>query len=179
MASKAVHETMCVCLKKLTDHLCHLNVIERKQSIISLDTMLSETHMTLKCAETVLECHLCRLDSKVMLLIMTLLQTVLNWVLVEHQQKENRPDLPPIHFGRWRVSTANGHLIKDLLTSRIVATSDSVISTLRLRIDEITLKARRDNMRYGFMDSESLQETLRRLTGSVRKLGGCIQSCTD
>lgn len=169
-------ETTCTCLKRLTDHLCYLNVIERKQNIICLDTTLSGTDMILGCAEIVLECHFCRLDSKVMLLIMTLLQTVLNWVLVEYKQKTHGRQLPPILFGDWKVSTADGHLIKMLLTSRILATSGSVVSTLRLRMDEITLKASKQNMSYRFMDFECLQQTLQRLTLSLRELVEYIKS---
>ncbi|KAK1767545.1 Zn(2)-Cys(6) zinc finger domain protein [Phialemonium atrogriseum] len=167
----------CSCLKRLTDHLCHLNTIERKQDIICLDTTLSKTDTTLSCAESVLECHHCRLDSKVVLLIMTVLQTALNWLSVEYRHGTYaRRRLPPIHFGSWRVPEADGDLIKKLLTSRILATSDSVASTLRLRMDEITLKASKQNMSSRFMDAESLQQTLQRLTSSLRELAEHVKS---
>jgi hypothetical protein len=61
----------CGCLKRLADHMCHLNMIERKQDIICLDTTLAKTHATVSCAENTLECPHCRLDAKVVLLIMT------------------------------------------------------------------------------------------------------------
>lgn len=167
--------TTCFCLKRLTDRLCHLNIIERKQNMIRLDMTLSETDTTLSCAEIALECHFCRLDSKVILLIMTVLQTVLNWVIVEYKQKIQGRELPPIHFGDWKLSVADGNLIKVQLTNRILATSDSVVSTLRLRMDEIKLKASRQNLGYGFMDSEHLQHMLHRLTASLKELAECIK----
>lgn len=167
----------CGCLKRLTDHLCHLNTIERKQDIICLDTTLSKTDTTLSCAESVLECHHCRLDSKVVLLIMTVLQTALNWLSVEYRHRAYaRRRLPPIHFGSWKVPEADGDLIKKLLTNRILATADSVASTLRLRMDEITLKASKQNMSSRFMDAESLQQTLQRLTSSLRELAEHVKS---
>jgi hypothetical protein len=163
-------DSHCACLMRLTDHLCRLNNIERKQNVIFLDTTLYETDLTLHCAEIVLECHMCRLDSKVMLLTMTLLQTVLNWVTVEYSQGSHKRQLPSIHFGDWELSPADGHLIKRLLTNRILATSTSVLSTLHLRMDEIRIKATKQNARYGYMDSECLQQTLQRLGQTLSEL---------
>ena len=166
----------CTCLKRLTDHLCHLNVIERKQNTICIDTTLSETDTTLSCAESVLECHFCRLDSKLMLLVMTVLQTVLNWVNMEYRQKTHGRQLTPVHFGHWKVPKADGHLIEVLLTNRILATSDSVVRTLRLRMDEITLKASKQDMSYRFMDAEFLQQALQRLASSLQELAEYVKS---
>jgi hypothetical protein len=74
------------------------------------------------------------------------------------------------------VPEADGDLIKHLLTGRFIAMSDSVISTLRLRMDEITLKANKQNMSSRFMDAEFLQQTLQRLTSSLRELAEHVKS---
>jgi hypothetical protein len=175
-SSNEREDVSCSCLKRLADHLCHLNTIERRQDIICLDTTLSKTHTTLSCVDGVLECNHCRLDSKVVLLIMTVLQTALNWLNVEYRHKTYARQLPAIYFGSWRVPEADGALIKNLLTNQILAASDSVVSTLRLRMDEITLKASKQNMSSRFMDAEFLQQTLQRLTSSLRELAEYVKN---
>ncbi|KAK4200397.1 hypothetical protein QBC40DRAFT_254172 [Triangularia verruculosa] len=208
--TKSKNNGTCQCLKQLTDHLCHLNDIERKlqQDPIRLDTTLSETDATIDCGENALDCHHCRLDSKVILLIMTLLQTVLNWVTVEYKQqplagsshdhhhhhmmRRSKPSsssssspssqgatmttkrLPPVTVGSWKIPNPDAQLVVLLLTNRVLTGADAVVSTLRLRMDEISLKASKqgNSMRncYKYMDAEVLQQALQRLTGSLREL---------
>ncbi|KAH9986168.1 hypothetical protein F4779DRAFT_308826 [Xylariaceae sp. FL0662B] len=166
------YEQTCTCFKKLTDHLCDLNVTERQQNIICPDVTLYKTNLVLGCAEGVLACHFCRLDSKVLLLVMTVLQTVLNWVRVEYSQHRTNPrnNLPATHFGNWKVPEADGHLIKSLLTSRTLGACEPVINILRLRMEEIAVGASKANLTYQYMDTEPLQHTLQRLITSLGEL---------
>ncbi|ORY69072.1 uncharacterized protein BCR38DRAFT_482543 [Pseudomassariella vexata] len=165
----------CTCLGSLTGHLCHLNRMERQQNIICLDMTLAKTTKVLACADSVLACHFCRLDCKVLLLVITVLQTVLNWIRVEYSHDSGVRDLPTILFGNWQVPKTDGHLIKNLLTSRILANSDSVVNILRLRIEEIALHSGKKRLNYQFMDAESLQQTLQRLMVSLRELSECVK----
>ncbi|KAK4172023.1 hypothetical protein QBC36DRAFT_248437 [Triangularia setosa] len=186
--TKSKNNGTCQCLKQLTDHLCHLNDIERKlqQDPIRLDTTLSETDATIDCGENALECHHCRLNSKVILLIMTLLQTVLNWVTVEYKQQPlagtmvTTKRLPPVTVGSWKIPNPDAQLVVLLLTNRVLTGADAVVSTLRLRMDEISLKASKqgNSMRncYKYMDAEVLQQALQRLTGSLRELDEVVSA---
>ena len=160
----------CSCLRKLADHLCHLNMIEHKHESICLDTTLSETDSTRNCAESVLECHRCRFDLKVALLMTTVLQTALDLLSVGLRHKTYMQQLPTVLFGTWRVPESDAIFIKKLLMYRILTTSDAVVNNLRLRIDEITLKASKQSMSSKFMDAEFLQQALRRLAESLGEL---------
>lgn len=168
-------EMSCSCLKNLTEYLCYLDIIERKRDFMCLDKTLSETDKTLSYIKIVLECDFCRLDSKVILLVMTVLQTVLNWVAVEYMQKTCRREIPAVQFGDWTVSMADSLLIKSILTSRILATFDSVVDSLRIRMDDMSLKAIHKDICYGFMDSEALQQTLQRLSLSLEKISEYVK----
>lgn len=170
------------CFRRIINHLGKLNTIERQPSIICLEVTLSSADVVMACAQKVLGCHSCRLDSKVLLLLMTVIQTVLNWVRVEYassQQRKSPRDLPAIFFGSWKVSDADGHLIKGLLTRRILATCESVVKVLRLRLDEIALDASRQNLTYQLIDAESLQHTLQRLTSSLNQLMELIKALSQ
>lgn len=159
------------CFPRLIEHLSNLKIIERQpKNIIDLEVTLSKADIVLGCAQRILGCYSCRLDSKVLLLLMTVLQTVLNWVRVEYTMKESSQNPPAILFGNWKVPEADGHLIKGVLTRRILATYESVIKVLRLRMDEIALIASRENLTYQLMDAESLQHALQRLTTSLKQL---------
>lgn len=164
----------CTCFKRLTDHLCDLNIIERQQDIIPCDTMLQKANTIVTCTESVLSCHHCRLDSKILMLIMTVLQTVLNWVCVEHKQckQQNARELPAVHFGDWKVPESDGLLIQGLLTSRVLVSFQSTVNMLRLRLDEIVLGASKTKRVYQHMDIDSLRHALQRLMTSLGELAG-------
>ncbi|KAG6358655.1 hypothetical protein INS49_012173 [Diaporthe citri] len=162
-------DQVCSCFKRLTDHLQDLNITERQQSIISSDTLLQKSCGVLVFSQGVLACRHCHLDSKILLLLMTVLQTVLNWVYVESKQHKNKTrEIPAIYFGTWKVPEAHGHLIQGLLTSQVLAGLQSIVDTLRLRVDEISLGASKAEGMYQYMDAESLRHALQRL---VRLLG--------
>ncbi|KAI8630113.1 hypothetical protein F5Y19DRAFT_53855 [Xylariaceae sp. FL1651] len=174
-------ESTCACLKHLTDHLCHLNALERQKKPIHVDTALCKTDVTLTFAASVLECHLCRLDSKVLLLVTTVLQTVLNWIRIEYHQQQRQSQLPKpypnssrlplVQVGSWKVPEADGNLIRSVLTSRVLASSSFVVNVLCLRVDEIALTSNDvQGLSYQSMDVEPLQQTLQRLTVSLREL---------
>ncbi|KAL2751983.1 hypothetical protein ACRALDRAFT_1072895 [Sodiomyces alcalophilus JCM 7366] len=167
------HSCTFNCFRRLTKHLGNLNTIERRCNLICLDETLFSADVVMGCAQRVLECYFCRLDSKVLLLLMTMLQTVLNWVRVEYtsnQQRKSPRDPPAIFVGNWKVPEADGHRIKGLLTRRILATCESVVKVLRHRLDEIALGASRESLMYHFMDAESLQHTLQRLSTSLKQV---------
>lgn len=167
------HGCMFSCFRRLTKHLGNLNNMERRCNLICLDDTLSNADVVMGCAQRVLDCHFCRLDSKVLLLLMTVLQTVLNWVRVEYtsnQQRKSPRDPPAIFVGNWKVPEADGHRIKGLLTRRILTTCEFVVKVLHLRLDEIALDASRENLVYHSMDAESLQHTLQRLSTSLKEV---------
>ncbi|EFY94497.1 hypothetical protein MAA_10040 [Metarhizium robertsii ARSEF 23] len=161
------------CFKRLASHLGDLNTMERQPNMICLDVTLSHADMVIGCAHKVFGCYSCRLDTKVLLMLMTALQTVLNWVRVEYtssQQGDAPCNLPEILFGSWKVPSEDGHHIKRLLTRRILATCESAIKVLRFRLDEIALDTSRGNLTYQLLDVESLQNTLQRLASSLKQL---------
>ncbi|KAF5854796.1 hypothetical protein ETB97_011512 [Aspergillus alliaceus] len=159
------------CFWRLMEHLSNLNLMERQpDNIIDLEVTLSKADTVLGCTRRILGCYSCRLDSKVLLLLMTVLQTVLNWMRVEYTMKKSSQNSPAILFGNWKVPEADARLIKGVLTRRILAAYESAVKVLCLRMDEIALGASRENLTYQLMDAESLQHTLQRLTTSLKQL---------
>ncbi|KAL9086207.1 MAG: hypothetical protein Q9165_007272 [Trypethelium subeluteriae] len=160
----------CNCLRVLADQLCHLNTLENKHDSLYFETILSETDTTRNCAQTVLECHRCRLDLKVALLMTTVLQIVLDWLSTELRHKAYMQQVPKVSFGTWKVPESDAVCIKKLLTYRILTTSEAVVNSLRVRVDEIAVKASKQSENSRFRDAETLQQTLLRLAGSLREL---------
>ncbi|KAF5121800.1 hypothetical protein E5D57_012270 [Metarhizium anisopliae] len=150
--------------KRLASHLGDLNTMERQPNMICLDVTLSHADMVIGCAHKVFGCYSCRLDTKVLLMLMTALQTVLNW------RRDSPCNLPAILFGSWKVPNEDGYHIKRLWTRRILATCESVIKVLRFWLDEIALDTSRGNLTYQLLDVESLQNTLQRLASSLKQL---------
>lgn len=173
------NDPVCTCFKGLTEHLHQLNVTERQQSLICLDMTFARTDTVLQFAQGVLSCHFCRLDSKVLLLVMTIVQTVLNWMKVVTGGKATPRDLPPIHFGDWKVPETDGYLIKEALTSRILTSSINVVKTLCLRMKDFTDEAGKQGLSYQVMDSESLEQMLRRLRTSLKHLADSVQFSSE
>jgi len=168
----------CQCLKILTDHLCYLNTLERQQQqqfqennssrpIISVDVALNETDATLRKISSILDCLICRLDSKVLLLVLTVSQTVVNWIKISYyrhdspnsnQQPQNQGpgrdgdgDGDPhvrvnvhvsVSVGAWQLSEADGNMLKLVLTSRVLASAASLANVLRLRIEDVASASR-------------------------------------
>ncbi|KUI71286.1 Thiamine repressible genes regulatory protein thi5 [Cytospora mali] len=168
-----VSDQACDCFKQLTDQLHDLNITERQQTIISSETTLQKSHVVLVCIEGILTCQHCRLDSKILLLVMTVLQTVLNWICVGYKEHRSKArEIPAIYFGAWKVPDADGHHIQGLLTSRVLAGLQSIVDIIRLRMDEIALGASRTKGMYQYMDVESLRHALQRLVASLGEAAG-------
>lgn len=90
------------------------------------------------CTESVLVCHWCRLDSKFFILVTAALQKVLTWFCVEHEQYGNAKHEPPAeHFDSWKTPEADGRLVQELLTSRVLDRLPSTANLLRIHMDEI------------------------------------------
>jgi hypothetical protein len=180
----------CLCLERLTAHLCHLNSLQRRaKGSVQIDTALRETDVTLKYAGGILECKTCHPDSNVLLLVVAVLQMMMNWIRIQYQQGQHQhsdlgdqipspatgcPEPPPpiVQIGSWKVSEADGNLVKVIITSRILASSGRILTTLRLRADEMALEA----PAYQTLDAEPLRHMLQRLATSIQELGRYV-SC--
>ncbi|PYI02486.1 hypothetical protein BO78DRAFT_422531 [Aspergillus sclerotiicarbonarius CBS 121057] len=159
----------CSCLRLLTEQLCLLNLTERKHITISSDRILSRASAILNCSDSALACAFCRLDTTVLQLVTTTLQTIFHWAKMDYRQDSAQHRLPPIHFGDWRVPEQDSHLVKLLLTHRVLSLGHSVVKILGLRVDEIQLLARKQ-MRYQFMDMENMRHAVKSLSSSLTDL---------
>ncbi|KAH7305900.1 hypothetical protein B0I35DRAFT_443457 [Stachybotrys elegans] len=166
----------CSCLRVLTDQLCSLNAVERKQDHLRLDTTFSNTSAVLDSSGGALTCGMCHLDTKVLLLVMTLLQTVINWARVGSQKALHPSDAPPVTFGEWRVSAEDGNVIRALLVNRVLAKSTSTVEVLRQRIHEVSINANKSNLAFQMMDAEALRSQLGRLEHSMREVTQIIKA---
>ncbi|KUI70474.1 hypothetical protein VM1G_06145 [Cytospora mali] len=176
-SSKSKEGSTCPCLKTLTDHLCQLNILERRNAFTRLDITLSRTREVLLCSEDVLACHFCRLDTRLMVLLARLLQTVFTWAKVgyHHQGAMQDQSLLPVYLGEWKVAEEDGRLVKAILTGRLLSGGNSLISALRVRLDEVVQVARRQNIKYQVLHVDELQHTLQRLTGLLRELSQYVR----
>ncbi|RAH52502.1 hypothetical protein BO85DRAFT_454014 [Aspergillus piperis CBS 112811] len=118
------------------------------------------------CADGILHCVLCQLDSTVLRLLMTALQKIFSWVYMGYSKQPEAPQLPPVHFGDWRVSEQDGEMVKLLLTKHVLSLCRSVVRNLQLRVDEMHLLAKVQT-RFHCMDTASMSVLAERLASSL------------
>ncbi|GLB11905.1 hypothetical protein AtubIFM57258_009179 [Aspergillus tubingensis] len=97
---------------------------------------------------------------------MTALQTIFSWVYMGYSEQSGAPQLPPVHFGDWRVSEQDGEMVKLLLTKHILSLCRSVVRILQLRVDEMHLLAKIQS-RFHCMDTASMSVLAERLSSSL------------
>ncbi|CRG87957.1 hypothetical protein PISL3812_04979 [Talaromyces islandicus] len=166
---------ICECLSALTDRLCVMNAMERKHVRISIDRIFSEANKVLDNAVVVLGCQQCRVDSKVLLMIITMLQTVFNWAMQEQQSTWEPQNIPAVAFGKWTISEEESKMVKTLLVDRVLTRSSSMTDVLRQRITHISHMANNKKVSYQVMDAVTLEFTLQRLVFSVREVIRCVK----
>jgi len=87
------------------------------------------------------------------------------------------PTLPPpatvVQVGTWKVPEADQVLVKNILTSRVLASSSSVLVTMRLRADKMALEvaASAHSPVYHALNVEPVQQMLQRLAVTMQELG--------
>jgi hypothetical protein len=161
----------CRCLRMLADQFSHPSSVERRQENPRIDTTFFKMSVILDCSTAALNCPLCVCNSKVLLLVMTLLQTVFGWAKLSFQRVAQTQRLPTISFGDWEVSAEEGSAIQALPGSRVLTKSASTVDILLGRVGEITEASgggAGGAMSYQVMDAEVLQTTLQRLTQTFR-----------
>jgi hypothetical protein len=161
----------CECLRTLADQLCFLNAIERKHMRPPLDSIFSRASKILDHAASALNCQQCWIDSKVLTLIITTLQTVFNWAMQEQQSSlEKAQNIPVVVFGRWTVSEEESKMVKAILVDRVLSRSNSTTDVLRQRITHISRMANNQRVPYQVMDVVTLEFILQRLIFSVKEV---------
>ncbi|EED13065.1 hypothetical protein TSTA_055670 [Talaromyces stipitatus ATCC 10500] len=168
----------CECLRILTEQLCILNTMERRHAWISLDAIFSKTSHILDIAASVLDCQQCGIDSKVLLLIMILLQTVFNWAMLEQHHCGDNSNTPTVVFGKWKMSGEESDMVKTMLVNRVLARSSSITDKLRQRVTHISHMANNNTVPYQLMDAGTLEFALQRLVFSVREVVHRVKSKT-
>lgn len=168
----------CECLRALTDQLCVVNAMERRHVWIPVDTIFSKTSTILDSAASALECQQCGIDSKVLLLVMTLLQTVFNWAMLEQQHCGDNSNTPVVVFGKWKMSGEESDIVKAILVNRVLARSSSITDKLRQRVIHVSRMANNNTVPYQVMDAATLEFVLQRLVFSVREVVHRVKSKT-
>ncbi|KFA46872.1 hypothetical protein S40293_11549 [Stachybotrys chartarum IBT 40293] len=166
----------CGCLRILTNKLCALNEVERKADHLRLDTTLSKGSAVLTCSATALACPLCLLDSKVILLVMTLLQTIINWARDGCGSSTAPQDSPPVVFGEWPVSREDGNAVRAVLITRVMTRTTTTLDVLRQRIRDFAAVAKQQKLAYQAMEAEALQATLQRVIHSMSEVTQMIKA---
>lgn len=166
----------CGCLRILTNKLCALNEVERKSDHLRLDTTLSKGSAVLTCSATALACPLCLLDSKVILLVMTLLQTIINWARDGCGSSTAPQDSPPVVFGEWPVSREDGNAVRAVLITRVMTRTATTLDVLRQRIRDFAAVAKQQKLAYQAMEAEALQATLQRVIHSMSEVTQMIKA---
>lgn len=161
------NRSSCECLRKLTEQLCILNDKERQHGDIPLESILSHASVILNMLESAVDCQECRRDSKALLLMMTLLQTVFNWAMLEQRHCDDKSNIQPVVFGKWTISAEENNLEKGAPINMIWVRSTSAVDKFRQRI---TGMVNNEASPYQVMDVATLEFVLQRLVFSIMEV---------
>ena len=130
---------LCPCLRQYTSVLCQLQTIEMRQHPVKTDTLLTSANLVMSQTEDQLKCTQCMYDSRVLVQLVMVIQTMFNWV----QGQCQTPLAPSSHIkatlGQHNLTREESTFIKMALISRALARIRTVLKVMVSRVEQMSL----------------------------------------
>ena len=127
--------TPCHCLRTYTDTLCQLQTIEKRRYPIQTDILLTCTNLVLSMTSKQSKCPRCLLDSRVLMQIIMIFQTIFTWAQSQCFVPNNRhfPD-SVITLGRHELTKEETCLVKSALVAHALNNTTAALKAIMARI---------------------------------------------
>ncbi|OCK86104.1 hypothetical protein K432DRAFT_438786 [Lepidopterella palustris CBS 459.81] len=169
----------CNCFQTLTDQLCQLRAVGQNQYPVNsgIDTMLSNTQLTLSSISSFLQCISCSVDTQAFFLASMVLSSTLrlNDTLV-HPPGAPCPRLQ-IRIGNYNASGQLGEVVKMVLVSSELGKLKSLLESFGRKVD--ALQGEPTTVDFLRFQTRSLERELKRTTRrvGVPDLRGATSRC--
>ena len=166
----------CQCLRKYTDVLCQLQNIERFQRPVEADTFHTCVNLVLNVTENQHHCDKCVYDSRVIMQLVMIFQTVFTWTeSLCCSPTISDPNLS-MTLGRHALTREECNFVRVLLMARALNRVSAVLKAMMMRITHVTTKRQgRECLGHEGADFQNLQHLInslmQRYNMSIGRLG--------
>lgn len=171
---------LCQCLRRYTDVLCKLQIIEKRQSPIQTDTMLTCANLVLTTAEDQFKCNLCFSNPCVALQLVMIFKTLYTWSQGQlHASADPELDISAT-LGQHEMTKGEIRFVRVALVSRSLDKISAMLKLLIPRIKRAALDVQ-DTQRWEhdggeFWNLEQLVNSLLQSIGLLSKRLALAQS---
>lgn len=168
---------LCQCLRKYSDLVSQLQTIEERQQPIKLDTLLTCANVVLAVTESRIQCPQCLQDTRVLMQLAIIFQTMMTWTKVQCRPASNNS--PDIHMvlGRHELTWEECSFVKTRLLARLLNRTSTVLSTMMARTEQVTINRQgKQAQAQGEPDFQSFQQMARSLIHGCRSLAKGLSS---
>ena len=129
----------CRCLQTYTDVICKLQLIEKRQHPVQLDTLLTCANLVSDTIESQFECTRCLYDSCVAVQLVMIFQKLSSWFQGQcHSPDEADSDLH-ISIGHYLTTKEEYSIIRTTLLSKLLERVRALLRLTSIRIERSTL----------------------------------------
>ncbi|KAF2235240.1 hypothetical protein EV356DRAFT_121160 [Viridothelium virens] len=160
----------CRCMRELTDTLCQLHSIEKRQNPVQVDTLLTCATFVLKTAENHLMCLQCRDDTRTQMQVIMIFQTIFSWAQMHVHGDGPCPDLS-VTLGRHEMSKDEAAFVRFALVTRALERSVNAVRMITVRIDRLVASRQgRQTWSSELSELQNLQQLNRSLCQTSKML---------
>ena len=162
----------CQCLCKYAKVICQLQGIEIRQSPVKADTLFSCTNLVLNAAEAQYRCVQCTHDSRVLIQLVTIIQTIFSWIKDQCQLPLDSGAKMKGSLGQHRLTEEELGFVKTALMSMTMGRIQRVIKVMVSRVEQMNVRSRRKDQSRGNMEADikNLQHWIRALVQTSSEL---------
>ena len=162
---------LCQCLHKYTNVFSQLQNVEMRQYPVKADTLLTCTDLVLSTTESQLRCIECMEDSRVLVQLAMIIQTIFNWIQGQSQPPvDSYQDLKG-SFGQHRLTEEESTVVKIALISRALGRLRMLLKAVVSRVERMGRSRQLRQHQTGVnTDTKHLRESVTELVRTSDKL---------
>ena len=130
----------CQCLCKYTGVICKLQRIEEQQRPVKPDTFLSCADSVLNMAEAQFKCDQCANDSRVLLQLVIIIQTILSWVTGGRKRQLYPRSMLKGTLGQHRLTELETEFVTTALIFKTISRIQKVIKVMADRVEQMATR---------------------------------------
>lgn len=154
----------CHCLPKYAHVLCQLQTIEKRQSPVQADTLLTCIKLALGKTEDHPRCNQCSFDSRVLVQIIMIFQTIFSWAQSQTCSSSDKLTQPNISLGRHELTQDEVNFVMGALVARAL---NGIVSALKAIAARVEYAASRITKSASSSPDGEEYEDLQRLVNSL------------
>ncbi|KAI9658938.1 MAG: hypothetical protein M1821_001898 [Bathelium mastoideum] len=155
----------CQCLCKYTSVVCQLQRIEKQQRPVKADTFLSCTNSVISTSEAQFKCDQCTHDSRVLLQLVIIIQTILSWVADGRQRQLCTRIRLKGTLGQHRLTEQEAKFMTTALIFKTIGRIQNVIKVMADRVEQMGTRRQQKGQSQDNAEADigSLQHWMRTL----------------